>query len=60
MIKTDLLQALDNDYEAQLLNEFYNQENESKKEKLQKIKDKYKQNKLQLSKKRIYEKCFNL
>ena len=43
-------QNIEDDYEAQQLNDFYNQENESKKEKLQKIRDKYKQNKLQLSK----------
>lgn len=39
-----LQQNIENDYEAQQLNEFYNQEdNKSKKEKLQKIRDKYKQ-----------------
>lgn len=38
----DTLQALENDYEAQQLNEFYNQEdNEVKKEKLKKIRDDY-------------------
>ncbi len=47
-----LTQNLENDYEAQLLNDFYNQENENKKEKLEKIKDNYKQKRLQLSIKR--------
>ena len=36
-----LQQNIENEYEAQQLNDFYNQENESKKEKLQKIKDTY-------------------
>ena len=36
-----LQQNLENDYEAQLLNEFYNQENESKKEKLKKVRNTY-------------------
>lgn len=37
-----LVQSLENDYEAQQLNEFYNQEdNEAKKEKLKKIRDDY-------------------
>ena len=37
-----LIQSLENDYEAQQLNEFYNQEdNEAKKEKLKKIRDDY-------------------
>ena len=37
-----LVQNLENDYEAQQLNEFYNQEdNEAKKEKLKKIRDDY-------------------
>ena len=37
-----LVQGLENDYEAQQLNEFYNQEdNEAKKEKLKKIRDDY-------------------
>lgn len=36
-----LSQRIENDYEAQLLNDFYNQENESKKEKLQKIRKNY-------------------
>ena len=37
-----LVQSLENDYEAQQLNEFYNQEdNEVKKEKLKKIRDDY-------------------
>ena len=37
-----LVQSLENDYEAQQLNEFYNQEdNEAKKEKLKKIHDDY-------------------
>lgn len=37
-----LVQSLENDYEAQKLNEFYNQEdNEAKKEKLKKIRDDY-------------------
>lgn len=34
-------QNIENEYEAQQLNEFYNQENEEKKEKLQKIRDNY-------------------
>ena len=35
-----LIQSLENDYEAQQLNEFYNQEDtEAKKEKLKKIRD---------------------
>lgn len=39
-----LQQNIENDYEAQQLNEFYNQEdNKSKKEKLEKIRDNYKQ-----------------
>jgi len=46
---TDTLQSLENDYEAQLLNEFYNQEkihwkpvsNQEKKLQLQKIRDNY-------------------
>lgn len=47
-----LTQNLENDYEAQLLNDFYEQENEneSKKEKLEKIRDSYKQRKLQFLK----------
>lgn len=36
-----LQQNLENDYEAQLLNEFYTQENESKKEKLKKVRNNY-------------------
>ena len=37
-----LVQSLENDYEAQQLNEFYNQEdNKAKKEKLKKIRDNY-------------------
>lgn len=37
-----LVQSLENDYEAQQLNEFYNQEdNKAKKEKLKKIRDDY-------------------
>lgn len=37
-----LAQSLENDYEAQQLNEFYNQEdNKAKKEKLKKIRDDY-------------------
>jgi hypothetical protein len=36
-----LQQNIENEYEAQQLNDFYNQENESKKEKLQKIRDDY-------------------
>ena len=37
-----LIQSLENDYEAQQLNEFYNQEDtEAKKEKLKKIPDDY-------------------
>ena len=37
-----LIQSLENDYEAQQLNEFYNQEDtEAKKEKLKKIRDDY-------------------
>ena len=37
-----LVQSLENDYEAQQLNEFYSQEdNEVKKEKLKKIRDDY-------------------
>ena len=37
-----LVQSLENDYEAQQLNEFYNHEdNEAKKEKLKKIRDDY-------------------
>ncbi len=37
-----LQQNIENDYEAQQLNEFYNQEdNKSKKEKLEKIRDTY-------------------
>ena len=47
-----LTQSLENDYEAQLLNDFYNQENENKKEKLEKIKNNYKRKRLQLSIKR--------
>lgn len=36
------VQNIENDYEAQQLNEFYNQEdNEAKKEKLKKIRDDY-------------------
>ena len=36
------MQNIENDYEAQQLNEFYNQEdNEAKKEKLKKIRDDY-------------------
>lgn len=43
---------LEDDYESQQLNEFYNQEdNEEKKERLKRIKDNYKQRKLQLLKK---------
>lgn len=34
-------QNIENDYEAQQLNEFYNQENEDKKDKLQKIRNNY-------------------
>lgn len=34
-------QNIENEYEAQQLNEFYNQENEDKKDKLQKIRDNY-------------------
>ena len=47
-----LTQNLENDHEAQLLNDFYEQENEneSKKEKLEKIRDSYKQGKLQFLK----------
>jgi hypothetical protein len=43
---------LEDDYESQQLNEFYNQEeyNQDKKEKLEKIRDSYKQGKLQLLK----------
>ena len=33
--------SIENDYEAQLLNEFYSQENEGKKKKLEKIRDNY-------------------
>lgn len=46
-------QDIDNNYEAQQLNDFYNQEeyNQDKKEKLTRIKDSYKQRKLQLLKK---------
>ena len=37
-----LVQSLENDYEAQQLNDFYNQEdNEAKKEKLKKIRNDY-------------------
>lgn len=37
-----IMQNIENDYEAQQLNEFYNQEdNEAKKEKLKKIRDDY-------------------
>ena len=37
-----IMQNIENDYEAQQLNEFYNQEdNEAKKEKLKKIRDNY-------------------
>ena len=37
-----LIQSLENDYEAQQLNEFYNKEDtEAKKEKLKKIRDDY-------------------
>lgn len=49
-----LTQNLENDYEAQLLNDFYEQENENenelKKEKLEKIRDSYKQGRLQFLK----------
>ena len=34
-------QNIENEYEAQQLNEFYNQENEDKKNKLQKIRNNY-------------------
>lgn len=34
-------QNIENEYEAQQLNEFYNQENEDKKDKLQKIRNNY-------------------
>ena len=34
-------QHIEDEYEAQQLNDFYNQENESKKEKLKKIRDNY-------------------
>ena len=44
---TDLLQAIENDYEAQLLNEYFNQEKihwepvSNKKNKLEEIREKY-------------------
>ena len=44
---TDLLQAIENDYEAQLLNEYFNQEKihwepvSNKKKKLEEIREKY-------------------
>jgi len=49
MIST--LQKIENEYEAQQLNEFYNQENEEKRKKLEKIRNKYYKQKIILKQK---------
>ena len=48
-------QNIENEYEAQQLNEFYNQENEDKKDKLQKIRNNYYLQKI-ISNKKMKEK----
>ena len=56
-----LQQNLENDYEAQLLNEFYNQENEFKKEKLKKVRNNYYKQKTIIQnkiKEKLNDKCY--